>query len=163
MLFITSQTCQTTFPSPNVSLEFCPHWEAGCCLGFFGCSDLCLDSLELLWNLGNAVWPLNASCGVSWCFCMSVPVKSMNQKHSAWGLSDRGSFIVRSTDHTHMLSSYRPRWRRPCCVQGRVGDFHTHWFSCLCLTLLKVESNKHLFHAVLGFYSGMTHFLFTQP
>lgn len=42
----------------------------------FGCSDLCLDSPKLRGNLGNAVWPLNASCGV--LIFLSL---SMNQRH----------------------------------------------------------------------------------
>lgn len=71
----------------------------------FGCSDLCLDSLELRWNLGNAVRPLNASCGVL-IFLHEFVHES---EALSGGLSDKGSFITHSTDHTHILSSYLPR------------------------------------------------------
>lgn len=123
-------TCQTTFPSPI--FRVLPTPGSGMLFGLlFGCSDLCLDSLERRWNLGNAARPLNASCGVL-IFLHEVVHES---EALSGGLSDKGSFITHSTDHTHILSSYLPRWRRRCCVQGRLVKGHICWFSCVCLTL----------------------------
>lgn len=158
MLFITSQTCQTTFPSPNFGV---PTQGSGMLFRLLiSCSDLCLGSLELLWNLGNVAWPLNASCGVSWCFCMSVSAKSMNQGHSVRSLSDRGSFIVRSTDHTvlHTHTYLHTFLDEEGCVVFKVAFVagrDIYWFSCWCLTCIRQPSVS----CYVGFYSHITYFL----
>lgn len=121
MLFIMRQTCQTIFsltifrllPTPGSGLLFV--------LLLFGCSNLSLLSLELLWNPGNAVAPERLLwCVVSVCVHVCVSTK----KHESVAFNIRLIWSLASQRFLHDT----PQWSHTH-TQAHTHYTQTHYTS----------------------------------